>query len=137
MAGGQVIGLDTNILLRLIDRSNEAQSISAGRLIASAGAQGCFVNNIVLSEFAWTLARTYKRSRQEIVETISFLVASSEIKLENMEQCNRALAAYQTGKADFADCLLGEINKDFGCATTMTFDVVASGSPAFTLMEPI
>lgn len=130
-----MIGLDTNVLLRLIDRSNEAQSKRAEQLIKSQGAQGCFVNTIVLCEFAWTLARAYKRSRQEIAEIIAFLIASSEIKLENIDQCNRALDAYQAGKADFADCLIGEVNKDSGCATTMTFDVAASASKAFSLME--
>jgi len=42
-----------------------------------------------------------------------------------------ALAAYRTSGADYADCLLGLLNRDLGCATTVTFDADAATLPEF------
>ena len=53
-----MIGLDTNVLLRLFIEDDAAQSERARRLVdASAANAPCVVNPVVLAEFAWTLAR--------------------------------------------------------------------------------
>ena len=52
-----MIGLDTNVLLRLGDDDEPVQRDRARARVRSQGANGCFVNAIVLAEFAWTLTR--------------------------------------------------------------------------------
>ena len=61
-----MIGLDTSVLLRLGDEGEPDQRDRARALVGSQGASGCFVNAIVLSEFAWTLTRIYKLSRADV-----------------------------------------------------------------------
>lgn len=46
-----------------------------------------------------------------------------------------ALRNYNTGKADFADFLLGEVNRLQGCDYTVTFDKQAARSDSFVLLS--
>jgi predicted nucleic-acid-binding protein len=43
-----------------------------------------------------------------------------------------AVAAFRTGKADFPDYFLAEINAELRCNSTATFDAAALDSPAFS-----
>jgi predicted nucleic-acid-binding protein len=56
-----MIGLDTNVLLRLGDEFEPAQRRRALALIRAQGFGGCFVNVIVLCEFSWTLSWRWRR----------------------------------------------------------------------------
>jgi predicted nucleic-acid-binding protein len=92
---------------------------------------GCYLNAIVLSEFAWTLARGYKESREVIAAHLASLLAAPEFVVGHSEEASRALGRYLSGRADFPDYFLAEINKTAGCPYTSTFDVDAlkSGDP--------
>ena len=61
-----MIGLDTNVLLRLFDSTIRCKARSRTHLVRTQGGAAAIVNAIVLSEFAWTLARSYKESREVI-----------------------------------------------------------------------
>jgi predicted nucleic-acid-binding protein len=106
-----MIGLDTNVLLRLGDDDEPQQRDRARALVRSQGANGCFVNAIVLAEFAWTLTRSY-------------VVAS-------LDKASRAVQRFREGPSDFADYFLAEINASAGCVMTATFDSdpLKSGEP--------
>jgi predicted nucleic-acid-binding protein len=117
-----MIGLDTNVLLRLGDEREPGQRARAIALMRTLGAAGAFVNPIVLAEFAWTLARTYKLSRDEIVDRIEILLEAPEFVIAHDEEAERALTRFRGGPADFADYFLAEINRSAGCDATATFD---------------
>ena len=117
-----MIGLDTNILLRTIDQTDPAQSRAVDALLSDPDQGPRFVNLIVLCEFAWTLDRTYKRKRAEIAERLSHVLEAPEFDVERSELAERALSRYRDGRADFADYVLAEINREAGCRTTLTFD---------------
>ena len=58
----RMIGLDTNVLLRLFVEDDPAQSDRARRFVDAAAAdEPCLVNSVVLAEFAWTLAAKLTR----------------------------------------------------------------------------
>ena len=114
-----MIGLDTNVLLRLGDDKEPVQKAQAIALIRSSGAAGSYVNSIALTEFAWTLARTYKLSRREIADRIAIVLEAAEFVVAHAEL---ALGRYRAGPADFADYFLGEINCSEGCDATASFD---------------
>ena len=126
-----MIGLDTNVLLRLGDDDEPAQRERARALLRSQGANGCFVNAIVLTEFAWTLTRSYKLSRAEVAARISVILESPEFVVASLDEASRAVQRFRNGLADFADYFLAEINTSAGCATTATFDrdALKSGDP--------
>ena len=52
-----MIGLDTNVLLRLFVEDDARQSERARRYVGAATAyEPCLINSVVIAEFAWTLA---------------------------------------------------------------------------------
>ena len=126
-----MLGLDTNVLLRLGDDREPDQRDRARALVGSQGASGCFVNAIVLSEFAWTLTRIYKLSRAEVAARIALILEAPEFVVASVAEASRAVQRFRRGPADFADYFLAEINTSAGCAATATFDSAAlkSGEP--------
>jgi len=130
-----VIGLDTNIILRLVDLSDPAQTDSAQRIVArGAGEGGNLLNPIVLAELAWTLDRRYRLDRTTIATRLSEIMTAPEFVLPFAEQVMAALEKYREGPADFSDYLLAEINGAAGCRTTYTIDRAADESKGFTLL---
>jgi predicted nucleic-acid-binding protein len=130
-----VIGLDTNVLLRTVDQSDPAQSRAVDALLSERALRPRFVNLVVLCEFAWTLDRTYKRAREEIAERLSHVLEAPEFEVERSELAERALSRYRGGRADFADYVLAEVNREAGCRTTLTFDRLALETAE--LFEPV
>jgi len=126
-----MIGLDTNVLLRLGDDDEPHQRDRARALVRSQGANGCFVNAIVLAEFAWTLTRSYKLSCGDAAARIAVILESPEFVVASLDEASRAVQRFRVGPADFADYFLAEINASAGCAMTATFDSAAlkSGEP--------
>ena len=128
-----MIGLDTNVFLRLFVEDNPDQTARARRFAADAAKEDvCFVNAVVLAEFAWTLGRRMKRKKPEIARLIEQALLADDLEIAHRECAARAVAAYRIGEADFADYYLAEINQESGCATTATFDRDALDSPAFS-----
>ena len=128
-----MIGLDTNVLLRLFIEDDPAQCERARRFVDAAAAdESCVVNPVVLAEFAWTLARRFKRNRPEVAHLLAGVLAMDDLEIPYRRAAEGALAAFQSGKADFPDYLLSEINIELGCASTASFDRDALDSSAFS-----
>ena len=128
-----MIGLDTNVLLRLFIEDDPAQSDRARRFVNAAAAdEPCIVNPVVLAEFAWTLARNFKIRRQEVARLIEGVLSMDDLEVPFRHAAEGALDAYRGGKADFPDYLLAAINAELGCASTATFDRAALDYPAFS-----
>ena len=130
-----MIGIDTNILLRLFDRTDRPQTRAAERLIVEQSEGGCLLNPIILCEFAWTLDRTYKVSRGITADHIDRILEAPEFIIPFADEATVAADRFRRGPADFADYFLAEINRTLGCATTMTFDRdAAKEGDLFTLL---
>jgi predicted nucleic-acid-binding protein len=130
-----VIGIDTNVILRLFDRSNAAQTAAAERLLSEpSDDEGLLVNPIVLAEFAWTLDRTYRLQRGSIADHLDRVLQASEFIVPFLDEAVVAASRYRKGPADFADYLFSEINHTLGCSTTVTFDRDAGKDERFTLL---
>ena len=127
-----MIGLDTNVLLRLFMTDDPWQSDRARRFVDAATVdEACVVNSVVLAEFARTLARAFKKGA-EVARLIAEVLSADDIEIPNRRAAEGALSAYRSGKADFPDYFLAEINAELGCASTATFDGDALDSPAFS-----
>jgi predicted nucleic-acid-binding protein len=128
-----MIGLDTNVLLRLFVEDDRAQVDRARRFVsATAADEPCIVNPIVLAEFAWTLVRNFKKKRHEVARLIDGVLSMDDLEVPFREAALDALTAYRRGKADFPDYFLAAINAELGCASTATFDRDALDYPAFS-----
>jgi predicted nucleic-acid-binding protein len=128
-----MLGLDTNVLVRYLVRDNEAQFERARRLIRRtvAADAGVFVSLLVLQETEWVLRSRYDFSKAEIIETISALLDTTEIRFEDEPTIEEALFLWKDSVADFSDCLIGTHNRRLGCTATATFDARAAALAAF------
>jgi predicted nucleic-acid-binding protein len=125
-----VIGLDTNIILRIFDRTDAKQAAAVDLLLENADSDGSFLlNPIVLSEFAWTLQRTYKKPRSVIADHLERLLQSPEFIVLFLDEASEAVRRYRVGPAGFADYFLAAVNRSLGCGSTLTFDEDAATEP--------
>ena len=131
-----MIGVDTNVILRLFDRTDTKQTKAVERLLAgAAGREGCLVNPIVLAELVWTLDRVYRLDRRLIGEHLDRILQAPEFIVPFSDEALGALSRFHREPADFADYYLWEINRSLGCSTTVTFDRDAAESENFTLLR--
>ena len=75
----RMIGLDTNVLLRLFVEDDPQQNERARRLFDAVSARKtCVVNPVVLAEFAWTLVRGFKKKRREVAHLIAEVLSADD-----------------------------------------------------------
>jgi predicted nucleic-acid-binding protein len=119
-----VIAVDTNVLARLILQDEPDQHAIAHRLFeAQAGEAGSiWISDVVLAELVWVLTRAGGCSRPEVVTVLRALLSNATVRLASPGAVEQALALYEAGPADFADCLLAAQAHGQGAQPVMTFD---------------
>lgn len=131
-----MIGLDTNILLRwLLDEAILPEDIKDQRALIArliAGGEIFFVNHVVIAETIWVLRNRAGQSKPEIASTMKRLLLSRNVRVDHQPTVESALRSFASLPGDFADHLIGRINAEAGCSTTITFDKAALRSPDFT-----
>lgn len=131
-----MIGLDTNVILRVFDRSDSRQSAAVDRLLEKpVDGETYLVNPIVLTEFVWTLDRTYKAKRLVIADHLERILQAPEFVIPFADAAEEATRRYREGPADFSDYFIAAINRALGCGSTLTFDRDAAEDENFTLIE--
>ena len=131
----RLIGIDSNILLRLLTDDDLEQSSLARQLIVdSREATGIFVSIIVVVETIWVLRRKLRIPTIEIIAAVEALALNADFRFEDQEIVQRAVAAARTLNLDIADCLIALRNRRHGCETTLTFDRKAARLPEFRLL---
>ncbi len=119
-----MIGLDTNVLVRLLVADDPAQTRRATRFVE----QYCtpetpgFINVVVLAELVWVLASAYAYRPVQIADALERLIAGTDRVAEHHDAVRASLADYRSGRGDFVDILIGRINRAHGCEATATFD---------------
>lgn len=130
-----MIGLDTNVLVRYVVRDDPAQADAATRLIED----GCtaeepgHIGAVVLAELAWMLRGPYGYGRSQVAAVLRQILRTVEFVVEEPTVAWAALAEFESGSADFADCWIGHSNRARGCERTFTFDVKAARGTHFAL----
>ena len=119
-----MIAVDTNILVRLVVNDDDAQGGKARALFDAAAErrERVWIADTVLVELAWTLARAYERSREDIAKVMRALAGNATVALESPAALEAAMRDYEGGPADFADCLLCAKAAIVGCDGIATFD---------------
>ena len=130
-----MIGIDTNVLVRLMVEDDAVQLRRAGQLLEECTERDepVFLSDIVLSELEWVLDTAYKVPRRRILGAMNSLVADERFCFEDPRRVTTALSSYQRGKGDLADYLLGLRGQEAGVRTTFTFDRDLRGDERFTL----
>lgn len=128
--------VDTNLIVRLFVGDDAAQGKKVRDLFdRHADEDGAFwIADIVLVEVVWTLDRVYGRSRSEIARALRAVAGNATIRLESPPAVAQAVALYEPGPADFADCLLVSKARQIGCDAVRTFDRKMRGMPGVKLL---
>jgi predicted nucleic-acid-binding protein len=132
-----VRGLDTNVLLRYITADDAVQAEKVDALFAEAERtnERFFVSTIALCELSWTLrGQPYCLDRGQIAAVLEAILGAGLFEVQDRGSVRRALADLRSGRADFADYLLGRQSLEAGCADTITFDRKLSGAAGFSLL---
>jgi predicted nucleic-acid-binding protein len=128
-----VIGLDTNILLRLLLKDDEQQLLTVMAALDSISEdEPAVVNVIVIQEAVWVMTKTLAFPKQKVIKILKDLLDQDDLMIVSSAAVRKATAAWAGGKAEFADYLIAELNAEGGCRTTLTFDALAAQHPAFT-----
>ncbi len=129
-----MIGLDTNVLVRLLVADDPAQTRRAKRFVERhcTPEEPGFINIVVLVELVWVLASAYAYRPAQIADELERLIAGSDRVTEHHDEVRASLADYRSGRGDFVDILIGHINRAHGCEATATFDRKAARLDTFT-----
>ncbi len=96
-----MIGLDTNVLVRIVTRDDPEQLPAAMAVMEAARLH---VTKTVLQELEWVLRYSYRLGREEISRALVGLLGLRRLEVEDREAVVRAYQGYQVGM-DWADAL--------------------------------
>ena len=132
-----MIGVDTNVIVRLLVADDEKQADAASRYLKAhcSSDDPALLSDIVLVECAWVLEDVYEYSRAQIGEAIDGLLGTAQLRTPDASAAGLALQRFRSSSADFADCLIGVNNVGTGWEYTATFDRKASKLPEFQLIS--
>lgn len=132
-----IIGLDINVLVRFLQRDDEAEWQLAERFMATLSPESPgFVSTITLIETTWVLTRVYGMTHAEYVPVLLALLNTRELVFQDFEAVNAAFEAYaQHPKTVFADALITEAARQAGAQDTVTFDKRAAATLGMTLLK--
>ena len=119
-----MIGLDTNVLVRYLVQDDPEQSARANELMEHelSEEEPGFVGLVVLAETTWVLQRLYSANAHEIRATVTDLLGTGQIVVENRDAVTHALAKAHDDHCAFADALIAASAEAAGCASIVGFD---------------
>ena len=119
-----MIGLDTNVLVRYLTQDDPDQAARATRVVERELTEDTpgFIGLVVLVETVWVLQRLYRASAEEIRETVTDLLGSRTIVVENRDVVTRALALSRQNSCGLADAIIAASASNAGCDKVISFD---------------
>jgi predicted nucleic-acid-binding protein len=131
------IALDTNVLVRLLVRDDEAQFKAAKRLVdqAIAADEPILIMLCALMETEWVLRSRYRLDKASIAAAFGQLLESRGVTFEHEPTVEETLYVWaQHPASDFADCLLLARAAQLGRTRFVTFDTGAAKLPHAELL---
>ena len=129
----KVIGIDTNILVRIITRDDEKQSQIALDYVSN-NSTPFVINHIVICELVWVLESAYKYDKKQIIKALECILKVKQFLILEKNSVRSALKLYAETTIDFSDALIGYVNKEEGCEFTITFDKATSKTSIYKLL---
>ena len=128
-----MLGIDTNVLVRLLIADNAEQTRRARQLVRAAAERGepVLVSLLVLIETEWVLRSRYDMDKFASLAALRSLLTARELAFEDEPAIEEALFNWDESNAGFADCLMAAHHRRLGCRATATFDAKAARLPGF------
>jgi predicted nucleic-acid-binding protein len=126
-----MIGIDTNVLLRAVAIDDPIQTSKAREFLSRecTPEEPGFIATLVLLEAAWVLESAYGFGRAQLADLVEGLLSVPEFRVEHADAVRAMLSLFRNHPGDFADALIGAVNRAAGCTTTATFDRRAGRLP--------
>ncbi|MCX8098377.1 MAG: type II toxin-antitoxin system VapC family toxin [Casimicrobiaceae bacterium] len=130
-AGGRYelpdLGVDTNVLARLVLGDDAEQAAAAEQTLAHAIARGqsILIAPTVWLELEWVLRSRARLDRERIAATFDAILETEGFVFPEWPAVEQALAWYRDDQADFADALHAALYARHG-ARMLTFDQTAA-----------
>ena len=131
-----MLGIDTNVVIRLIVSDDGEQTRRARKLVEQALShdEPALVSLLVLLESEWVLRSRYGFEREALLSIFSALLEARELSFEDEPALEEALFHWKESACSFADCLITARNRRLGCRATPTFDGKAARLPGAVLL---
>jgi predicted nucleic-acid-binding protein len=119
-----MIGIDTNILLRLWLNDDPAQNDLIDSLLAEHGSTpaSLLVTDVVLAESIWTLRSAFAQDKAAQLIAVRSLLNEIAFAFEDRDAVERAVSLFEQGTCGFSDCLVVAKHAQRSCDFTATFD---------------
>jgi predicted nucleic-acid-binding protein len=127
------MALDTNVLVRFLVEDDPEQTQRAKAFLQKSIETDapCYVSDVVVCEIVWVLETSYKVRRGEVTQILGRLLRARHLVFSSVERLSRALESHGSGRGDFADYLIREHSRAFGCEAVATFDRKLLKEPGF------
>ena len=119
-----MIGLDTNILVRLLVNDDQKQSNQIVKRLEEAERNGekIFISKLVLIETMWVLNSVYGFKPDKIVNALEIVSQIPSVKFEDSDLFDKLVDGYSDCKAGLADQLIRLDDLKSGCDIILSFD---------------
>lgn len=128
-----MLGIDTNILVRLLVADDAVQTRRAQQLVADVQRDNgvVLISLLVMIETEWVLRSRYELDKTTTLAVLRRLLETRELSFEDEPAIEEALFNWQDSSCGFTDCLIAAHNRRLGCRATATFDGKAARLPGF------
>jgi predicted nucleic-acid-binding protein len=126
-----MLGVDTNVVIRLVISDDAEQTRRARKLVDQALGRDepVLVSLLVLLESEWVLRSRYGFNREALLSIFRALLEARELSFEDEPALEEALFRWKDSACGFSDCLITAHNRQMGCRATATFDGKAALLP--------
>jgi predicted nucleic-acid-binding protein len=133
----QMIGIDTNVLVRfLVDDDLKQNSTACGFMAGRTAESPAYLSAVALAETIWVLHRRLSYPMPVIFEMLRALLSADAFVIENMVELDALINGDNEPKGDLADHLIAWSCARAGCDRIVTFDRKAAMSvPGLELLQ--
>ncbi|MGY6707691.1 MAG: PIN domain-containing protein [Rhizobiaceae bacterium] len=118
-----MIGIDTNIVVRLLLRDDEVMFQRAAALVGRTSPDDpLIVNAVVVAESLWVLERKAGVERLTARATLTGLLESEEMRVHETNPFRNWAETLSSEHRDYSDLVIAQINREIGCEFTYTLD---------------
>ena len=131
-----MIGIDTNVLVRFVVADDARQAAAARMLMEelSEDSPGYLCREVVV-ELVWVLERTYRYDRVDVARVLTGLLEARELVVEEAGRVGLAISRYVDGGAGFSDQMILLAGAAADCEATATFDKRAADAKGGRLLS--
>lgn len=127
-----MLGIDTNVVVRLLVADDAGQTRRARALVDCAMREDevVLVSLPVLVETEWVLRSRYGFTKDALLNVFRAMLEARELTFEDESAFEDALFHWQDSACGFSDCLIIAHHRQLGCRATATFDIKAARLPS-------